>query len=37
VTVFNTIYGNENIWNIGMEDGYSYELEFVEKIIEKLK
>lgn len=36
-TIYNTIYGNKNIWNIGMEDGYSYELEFVNNILGKLK
>ena len=36
-TIYNTIYGNKNIWNIGMEDGYTYELEFVESILGKLK
>ena len=36
-TIYNTIYGNQNIWNIGMEDGYTYEENFVDSIIEKLK
>ncbi len=36
-TIYNTIYGNKNIWNIGMEDGYTYEVEFVESILGKLK
>jgi len=36
-TIYNTIYGNKNVWNIGMEDGYTYEVEFVESILGKLK
>lgn len=36
-TIYNTIYGNKNIWNIGMEDGYTYEVEFVNSILGKLK
>lgn len=36
-TIYNTIYGNKNIWNIGMEDGYTYEVEFVDSILGKLK
>lgn len=36
-TIYNTIYGNKNIWNIGMEDGYTYEVEFVDNILGKLK
>lgn len=36
-TIYNTIYGNKNIWNIGMEDGYTYEVEFVDSILSKLK
>ncbi len=36
-TIYNTIYGNKNIWNIGMEDGYTYEVNFVNSILEKLK
>lgn len=36
-TIYNTIYGNKNVWNIGMEDGYTYEVEFVDSILGKLK
>lgn len=36
-TIYNTIYGNKNIWNIGMEDGYTYEVDFVDSILGKLK
>ena len=36
-TIYNTIYGNKNIWNIGMEDGYTYEIDFVDSILGKLK
>lgn len=35
-TIYNTLYGNKNIWNIGMEDGHTYEAQFVESIISKL-
>ena len=35
-TIYNTMYGNKNIWNIGMENGNTYELEFVDSIIGKL-
>jgi hypothetical protein len=36
-TIYNTMYGNKNIWNIGMENGNTYELEFVDSIFGKLK
>ena len=35
-TMYNTVYGNKNIWNIGMEDGYTYEVNLVESINQKL-
>lgn len=35
-TIYNTMYGNKNIWNIGMENGNTYELEFVDSILGKL-
>jgi hypothetical protein len=35
-TIYNTVYGNKNIWNIGMEDGYTYEANFVNTINQKL-
>lgn len=35
-TMYNTVYGNKNIWNIGMEDGYTYEVNLVATINEKL-
>lgn len=34
-TIYNTLYGNKNRWNIGMENGISYEKELVEKIRSK--
>lgn len=36
-TIYNTIYGNKNIWNIGLENGQEYEYEFVNNILGKLK
>ena len=34
-TMYNTLYGNKNRWNIGMENGISYEKELVKKIRSK--
>lgn len=36
-TLYNTMYGNKNVWNIGIENGQEYEYEFVNSILEKLK
>jgi hypothetical protein len=36
-TLYNTMYGNKNIWDIGIEDGQEYEQNFVKSILEKLK
>jgi hypothetical protein len=33
-TSFNTIWGNKNKWNIGMDDGEAWELDFIKKILE---
>jgi hypothetical protein len=35
-TVYNTIFGNKNMWNIGIEDGEGYEKDFVSTLINKL-
>lgn len=35
-TVYNTIFGNKNQWNIGMENGEEYEIEFVRELSNKL-
>lgn len=35
--LYNTMYGNKNIWNIGIENGQKYEYNFVKTILEKLK
>lgn len=34
--MYNTICGNKNIWNIGMEDGHTYEVEVVNSIMNQL-
>lgn len=36
-TIYNTIYENKNVWNIGMENGREYEFNFVCKIKELLE
>ena len=36
-TIYNTMYGNKNVWNIGLENGQEYEYEFVNSILNKLK
>ena len=36
-TIYNTMYGNKNVWNIGIENGQEYEYEFVNSILNKLK
>jgi hypothetical protein len=34
--MYNTICGNKNIWNIGMEDGFTYEVDFVDSVMRNL-
>lgn len=35
-TFYNTMYGNKNIWNIGMENGQEYENEFTSLIVKEM-